>query len=113
MSKEDILILLDTAMTDPGSYKSGEYLEEHAFDYLNKIINSDREGIIEALREWIGLRSEPETMLAVRLARRLKISEVIPQIKKLRKEVDKGNVFMRYYLTSIDQALDVLQSITK
>ena len=108
MSKEDILILLDTAMTDPGSIKSGEYLEEHAYEYLRRVLHFDREGITQALCEWIDRRTEPETMLAVRLARRLKVIEVKPHIANLRKEVDRGEVFMRFYLLTIDQALDEL-----
>ena len=55
-----------------------QHVLEHAYEYLRRMLHFDREGISQALCEWIDRRTEPETMLAVRLARRLKVIEVKP-----------------------------------
>lgn len=111
MNKEDILISLENVISDPGSYKSGEYLEERIFKFLLGIKESKKQEIVEVLQEWIETQSEPRTMLAVRLARELLITELIPQIKELRHKINNGKVFPRFYLKYIDEALTELQKI--
>lgn len=111
MSKESTLKILENDISDPSSYKSGEYLEELAFRDLCENMNNDREGIVGALQEWIQVKAEPRTMLAVRLAKNLGIIELIPQLQELRKEIDNGKVFLRFYLRYVDEALTVLERI--
>ncbi len=109
MSKEKVLAILEGDISDPGSYKSGECLEEHAFRHLFGILQTEKQGIVEALTEWIKTQSEPRTMLAVRLSKRLGIVELIPQVLELRHEIDSGKVFPKFYLRYIDEALTELQ----
>lgn len=108
MSKEYVLAVLEGDINNPGSYKSGEYLEESVFRHSTEIIQTDRQGLVEALKEWIEAKEEPHTMLAVRIARRLRLMEMIPQIKDLRDEIARGGVFPKFYLRYIDEALNVL-----
>jgi|SRR5687768_5758571 hypothetical protein len=109
MSKDDVLAVFETALTDPGSYKSGEYLQEHVLIYAKKFLISDRVGLIGALCEWISLKSEPLTMLSVRIAKELNLYEMNQVIEDLRQEVSSGKVFPWYYLCYIDEALSSLQ----
>lgn len=109
MSKEKILGILESIISDPGSYKSGEYLEMHIFRSLIDIQKTEKHGIIEALQEWIETQSEPRTMLAVRLAKKLRIVELIPQIGELRHKINIGEIFPKFYLRYIDEALTELQ----
>jgi len=110
MSKEDVLAILESDISDPGSYKSGEYLEEHALRHSVKILQTDKQGLIEALRDWIGTQSEPRTMLAVRVAKNLGLVELIPQILELKHEIDSGRVFPKFYLRYMDEALTELRT---
>lgn len=108
MSKEEILLILEGDINNPGSSKSGEYLEEHVLRHSAEIVQTDRQGLVEALKEWIEAKEEPRTMLAVRIARKLGLLELIPQIKDLREEIAHGGVFPKFYLRYIDEALNVL-----
>jgi len=73
MSKEDILVMFQTDFDNPASFKSGEYLREYIFKRAKNIILTDRNGLVDALNEWIKSRTEPRTMLAVYLARELRM----------------------------------------
>jgi len=110
MSEQEILKMLKTDLDNPGSYKSGEYLEDQAYIHLVKVLKTDREGIISALRYFMELRSEPESMLAVRLAERLGIYEVIPNIIKIGEEIKRGEVFKEFYSFWIDKAVKTLSN---
>jgi hypothetical protein len=110
MTKDDVLRILETDFTDPGSYKSGEYLEEHIFWHIELLIQNERRHIIEILNDWLNMRIEPHTMLAVDVAGKFEISELVPQILELRHEIESGKSFLRYYVQRIDKALIKLES---
>jgi hypothetical protein len=106
MSKEDVLGILESDMSNPGSYKSGVYLEEHTLSHAAAVLQKDKQGLIEALMDWIETQSEPRTMLAVRLAKKLGLAELKPQLLELRHKIDTGKVFPKFYLKYIDEALN-------
>lgn len=106
MGKEEILTILESDIRDPGSYKSGEYLEEHAMRHASNIVEIDRQGLVEALIEWINTKTEPRTMLAVRIAQQLKLAELMNPIRMLRNEIADWHVFPSFYLRYIDEALE-------
>ncbi|WP_366921798.1 hypothetical protein MFMK1_002214 [Metallumcola ferriviriculae] len=110
MSKEDVLAILESDIFNPGSYKSGEYLEEHALSHAVDVLQNDRQGLIEALMDWIETQSEPRTMLAVRIAKNLGLVELKPQILELGHKIDSGKVFPRFYLRYIDETLNELEA---
>ncbi len=93
---------------DPGAYKSGEYLEEHVVRRAGSLVGTDRVGLIDALREWLDARSEPRTMLAVRIADRLHLTEVRPEICDLRVAIERDKAFPRFYLEIVDGTLERL-----
>jgi hypothetical protein len=109
MSKYDVLTALETDMNDLGSYKSGEYLEEHVLMHARYFLPGDRSGLVEAMREWINLRSEPRTMLAVKIADELGLREMISDIEALRREIASAKIFPSFYLHDIDNALNSLR----
>ena len=108
MPKDGVLASLETAMSDPGSFKSGEYLEEHVSLYAKQFLQTDRLGLIEALREWIILKREPQMMLAVRLAKDLGLNEMYQDIETLRQELSVKSEYPRFYLRDIDEVLNSL-----
>ena len=109
MSREDILAVLETDMTDPGAWKSGEYLEEHVLAHAKQSLVVDRLGLVGALREWLGTRGEPRTMLAVSVAQELSLKELRPDIEILKREIVDHNIFPSFYLRDIDRALEMLE----
>lgn len=108
MSKDDILAVFETDFTDPGSYKSGEYLAEHILRHAKQFLETDRRSLVNVLSDWINMKTEPHTMLAVYVARELGISELLSDIEALKKAILNKEVFALYYIRNIDRALDVL-----
>ena len=105
MEKEDIIAAFETEFQDPGAIKSGEYLEDHVLDVAKSIINKNRSGLVEVMREWIELRVEPKTMLAVAVAGNLGLAELRDDIAVLRKDIEQRKCFMPWYVQRIDNAL--------
>lgn len=107
-NKKNILKAFETDLSDPGSIKSGEYLEEHILMNARRFLIEDRQALIEVLQHWLSLRSEPKTMLAVVVTRELKLIELKSQLEELKKEVQAGKVFLPFYADSINEALAIL-----
>lgn len=108
MSKEDVLAILENDMSNPGSFKSGEYLEEQVLSRATGILHKDKQGLIEALIKWIEAKSEPRSMLAVSIAKNLGLVELKPQILDLKQKIECGKIFPRFYLKYIDEAIHEL-----
>lgn len=100
--------MLQTALDDPGAFKSGEYLYQHIIKYADQALQIDKEGLINALRQWIALKKEPETMLAARVAKTLILKELLSKILKLREEILSGEHFPCFYIEKIDKVIDKL-----
>jgi hypothetical protein len=108
-SGEYVLSVVASDFTDPGSKKSGEYFEDHVLWHMRQVLPTERQGVVEVLNKWIDMRGDHVSMLAVRLAGVLGITEMIPKILKLKRAVERGKVFRKYYIDSINMALDKLQ----
>lgn len=111
MTKEDVLRLFETDLSDPGSYKSGEYLRDHVMTHAKAILADNRESLIEALRQWIESRSEPRTMVAVSIARRLGLTELREDVTSLKCDVEAGKYFPSFYIGTINRALKALEIV--
>lgn len=105
MVKDEVLVILESDINNPGSYKSGEFLEQHVLRHASSIIKTDRVSLIDALKEWIQTKTEPRAMLAVKVAQKLKLEELKPEIVQLRNEVSAGKNFPLFYLRYFDEAL--------
>jgi hypothetical protein len=108
MTTEEVLGLFETDLTNPGSYKSGEFLRDHIANRSEALLDSNRTAVIGALREWILSRSEPQSMVAVSVVGRLRISELEPDIQDLKQDVEAGKFFPHYYLENIRLTLSKL-----
>ena len=113
VNKEYVKLLLETDMNNPGAMKSGEYLEELITNRSFELKKTHRSALVEVFSEWIKARSEPRTMLAVRVSKEISLAEMIPCIQKLRDDVAKGRAFPNflkdYYLNTIDDVLSFLK----
>ena len=72
------------------------------------LILEDRFGVIGVLKEWLSLRKDPITMIAVNLTTDLIIPELKPDLEILRKEIASGKVFLPYYNEWVDKALKAI-----
>jgi hypothetical protein len=110
MSKETILMEFEIDVSDPSSQKDGNSLYYLILKRTKRLIIGDRLGVLNALRYWFSLRSDPFTLIAVNLVQDLQITELKPELKKLRKEIESGKAFLPYYNEWVERAL---KAITK
>lgn len=111
MSKREVLLALEGDMTNPGSQKSGEFLAEHVLWTAQRFVAAgDRSGLIDAMQEWLRLRRDPQTMLAVKVVAKERLVELASEVRALRADVEAGRTLWRYYVRWIDDALDVIES---
>ena len=109
MEKEEILSHLEDDLANPGSQKSGEFLEEHALVTAHRALETgNREALVEAMVCWLRDRSEPRTMLAVSIAKELSLGELRAELRVLKAEIDDGRVFLPFYARRVDAALNAL-----
>ena len=109
MNKNEISKSFETDFTNPGSIKLGEYLQEKILSRARNIVQKNRPNLIELLKEWLALRSEPKTMLAVRLAKELSLIELLPEIEKLKNDIQTGKCFFPFYINIINDSLASLR----
>jgi hypothetical protein len=108
MSKSEVLNNLAETLENPGSMKSGEYLEEQVRQQLERALLVDRLGVIEALNDWVLLREEPQTMLAVQMAVNFRLYELLNPIKVLGEDIAAGRIFFPFYKQWVDEAIKAL-----
>ncbi len=109
MSKESILLDFESDLEDPGSLKSGEYLEAHVLAHARSAAAKDKDSLVEVLRDWLLITNEPRTMLAVKIAKELRLSELTPYLENLRNRIETGKAFFPFYLRWVDEALQSLR----
>jgi hypothetical protein len=111
MSKEEVLAELDKIIQDDDVlyYKMGEVIVEDITASARNRIIKDRAGVIEALRFWLCLRDRRLTLMAVSVIGDLVITELKPDLEKLRNEIASGKTFLPYYNEWVDTALQQLR----
>jgi hypothetical protein len=109
MTIQDVLASIEATLSAPGTDKSGEYLQELVTQRIRKALPADREAAIQALEIWLQSRTEPRTMVAAFIAGDLKLSELRPEIERLRIDIESGRAFYLYYLSNVDKVLCKLQ----
>ena len=112
MSREKILAMFDTDLADPGSVKSGEYLEAHVLAHARSAVSMDRQGLVNILTEWLSETSEPKTMLAVLIAKELRLTELLPNLRDLRVAIASERALLRFYVRWVDEALETLEAVS-
>lgn len=109
MSREDLLLSLQTAFDDPACERWGEILQERVLVIAARFEREDRAALVEVLSEWLRRRSEPHSILAMHVAAELGLTELGYLILALRQDVIDGRAFLPCYLVWVDKALERLQ----
>jgi len=86
----------------------GEELYAYLIKRTASLVESDRCSLVKALAEWLKLRSEPRTMLAVEIAKTHHLAELRNDIEELLDDVRKGRAFKSFYQKPISDALNEL-----
>jgi hypothetical protein len=68
MMTNDVLQILDVEVTEFPSRASGEQGYEHINKIAARYAESERPALVAKLTEWLLLKSEPKTMIAVDIA---------------------------------------------
>ena len=110
MTKQDVLNQFATDFNDPGSEKSGEYLETHVLDRARQIVSDDRPGLMDVMRDWMEPRRYPHTLLAVAVARELRLTEMRAELEQLSGDVDAGKALRPHDRAVVDEALAALDA---
>ncbi len=108
MNSAEIMTWLEEELAVFPERASGEELYTYLFKRTIPLVELDRESFVTALSEWLNLRSEPRTMLAVEIATKHHLKELRDDIEKLLNDVEKGRAFKSYYNDPIRDALQKL-----
>lgn len=104
----DLLEILDAEVAGFPSRASGE----QGYEYINKIaaryVGTERQALVSVLTEWLWLRSEPKTMIAVDIAGKLRLGELRCELEKLLADVEQRKAFMPFYARPIKAALALI-----
>lgn len=107
MTTDEVLSVLETDVEDPGSEKSGEYLEQHVLAHASAIAGHSRRELIEALRHWLALKTLPRTLVAIRVAGLLQLAELEPDLRTLMAAANARDIPV-FYLRYLKKALSLL-----
>lgn len=105
-----LLQLLDAEVAGFPARASGEQGYEHINHLVTRYAISEREELIAALNEWLILRSEPKTMLAVDIAGKHHMRELLPELQRLLADVEQGKAFKPFYVRSIQKAISLINA---
>jgi len=104
MTKEEVLAALELDI-QKGEPRMGDSTTEDIKKTVKTLIVKDRDGVIEALRYWLGLRDIGLTITALCVIAENYIPELKPDLECLRAEIESGKVFHPSHNYWIDLAL--------
>ena len=109
MMKPEILEWLEDEVQGYPERATGNECENHIVRLAGRVVGSDRNELVEAMREWIAQRGK-RTLLAVRIAAEHKLRELTPDIQRLLEDVRTNKVFSPHYEEFIVPALKRIEA---
>ena len=104
----DLLQILNSEVTEFPTRASGEQLYEHIGNIAARYARTERSALVAALTNWLLLRLEPKTMIAIDIAGKLQLTELRPEIERLLIDIEQGRVFMPFYARPIKAVLTLI-----
>ncbi len=108
MNADALVTILEGELRGFPGRAPAEDLYRHMLAVATGTATTDRPALVGALREWIGLHTEPRTMIALHLARELRLVELRGDVEQLRADVSGGKALLPYYVRWVDEALHAL-----
>ena len=109
MTKQEILDWLEAEVQAYPERATGNECEDFIVRLAGRLVQSDRNQLVEAMRQWINERGK-RTLLAVRIAAEHKLSELKTEIDHLLQDVRAGRAFSPYYEEFIAPALKRIEA---
>lgn len=109
MTKQEIIEWLEGEVQGYPERATGNECEDFIVRLAGHVVESDRNELIAALREWITQRSK-RTLLAMRIGAEHKLRELKPDIQRLLEDVRAGKAFSPYYEEFIAPALKRIEA---
>ena len=106
MTGEEVKDWLDAEVEQFPQRASGEDLYRYIVQRTKHAAESDRWALVSALTVWLGLRSEPKTMLAVEIISKHNVVELRSAVEQLLADVLDGEAFKAFYEQPIRSALE-------
>ncbi len=106
MTTEDVRRWLDDEVDRFPERAAGEDLYRYIVQRTKQAAESDRSALTSALNDWLHLRSEPKTMLAVEIISKHHLIELRPEVEQLLADVRDGEAFKPFYEQPIRSALE-------
>lgn len=110
MNVSELRDFLDSEIAGFPGRSSGEDGYRFLLRIIRRYVDSARQPLVEVMKEWLRLRAEPKTMLAVKLAADLQLGELRSEVEELLRDVESGvtafNPALKgYYARRITDAL--------
>lgn len=109
MTKQEIIEWLDGEIEGYPPRATGDECGQFVMRLAARVVESDRDELIAAMREWITQRGK-RTLLAMDIAVDAKLRELKPDIEHLLEDVRAGRVFSPYYEEFIAPALKRIEA---
>jgi len=109
MTKQEILKWLEGEVQGYPERATGNECEDFVVGTAGRVVQSDRQELVEAMRHWIIERGN-RTLLAVRIAAEYKLRELKPDIERLLEDVRTDRSFSPFYEEFITPALKRIET---
>jgi hypothetical protein len=117
MTKQEIAELIEHYGEHIPEKATGNEANPMIADRLSGVVRTDRNALIEVLRDWIGARVpqsrrksedaliESNLWLALELVEQYALAELLPDINALIADVRAGSTYLPYYVDTIESYL--------
>lgn len=108
MTKKEIAELFERIITSKDLQSNGQLFSDAILEESEKIYRTDREELVTLMREWLELRSNTYTALAIKVAEKLRLTELVLDLVRLHKAVGDGECFYPFYREVLGEALEII-----
>jgi hypothetical protein len=112
LSKAEVLKEFQAAWADPAAARSGDIFDDRAVGVLKSLLPENRDTVVEVLRDWIRDDNAPKALVALSLAERFCLFELVDEIRRLDERIRDRRVFLPYYLWWTQRAISSLTQQT-
>lgn len=108
MTKADVLESFNIALLQPGAGKSGNLLADELRRRASQFVSVDRQGLVDAVGEWLESREDVRVIQAAVLIREFRLKELLEPMTRIRAEVASGAFMQPSSCWIFDRAIEKL-----